>query len=61
MPDETPDLSLVIACFNEGERLRDSVARLVEACRQLVALAALRRSRRLEAGGALSLPVETSK
>ena len=32
MPDETPDLSLVIACFNEGEHLRDSVARLVESC-----------------------------
>ena len=32
MPDQCPDLSLVIACFNEGEHLRDSVARLVEIC-----------------------------
>jgi glycosyltransferase involved in cell wall biosynthesis len=32
MPDRRPDLSLVIACFNEAEHLRDSVARLVEIC-----------------------------
>src|SRR5438552_13423791 len=32
MFDARPDLSLVIACFNEGEHLRDSVARLVDAC-----------------------------
>jgi len=32
MPDESPDLSLIIPCFNEGEHLRDSVARLVETC-----------------------------
>src|SRR5437763_5140385 len=32
MSEDPPDLSLVIACFNEGEHLRDSVARLVEAC-----------------------------
>jgi dolichyl-phosphate beta-glucosyltransferase len=32
MPDRSPDLSLVIACFNEAEHLRDSVARVVEIC-----------------------------
>jgi glycosyltransferase involved in cell wall biosynthesis len=32
MPDRRPDLSLVIACFNEAEHLRDSVARVVEIC-----------------------------
>jgi glycosyltransferase involved in cell wall biosynthesis len=32
MPDGSPDLSLVIACFNEAEHLRHSVARLLAVC-----------------------------
>jgi hypothetical protein len=32
-----------------------------DACRQLVGLAALRRSRRLEGGRSFSLPIETNK
>ena len=32
VPDESPELSLIIACYNEGEHLRDSVARVVEIC-----------------------------
>jgi Glycosyl transferase family 2 len=31
-PDESPELSLVIACYNEGEHLQGSVARVVEIC-----------------------------
>jgi len=32
MRDQPPDLSLVIACFNEGEHLRNSVDRLLKMC-----------------------------